>query len=728
MIEKAKRLAAIGFHVFPLIPGSKKPLIKDFPTKATRDVATIEKWWKNNPQANIGISTSKFLEAEALVAIDLDDKGDSHGSEEALRLELEGKDFPKTFTQTTVSGGKHLIYRNPFPVRQGAHVLARGIDVRSSGGYLVGSGSVIEGRIYTDDNSGIHDTPEWIISACGRRDEPKTNEEETLKSSIVSDDRAIARAISYLTKEAPVSVQGVGGDQTSFMVACRIKDIGVSEFTCTELMYSLWNDKCSPPWSYTELAQKVRNAYRYGSEKKGVAAPENQFTKIEDKPKAEENDEALSPIQRINKEYAFIIVGGHSSILHETEDAEGYKNTNFIGVQAFHDKFEPHKLVFDDKTKNISKVWMASKERRSYDGVCFDPSNRAPKRYYNTWRGMSVSPISELEASNEAKESLAAFLNHSLENICCGDKDLNHWLMSYFAHMIQKPWEKPTVALVFKGGKGVGKNALVDRVGKLFGSHYIVTADKRYLVGNFNSHLQQCILIALDEAFWSGDKQAEGALKNLISGNKHVIEQKGREAFQSKNCTRVCIIGNEDWLVPASDDERRYTVFNVGDGRKQDTKFFREMREGMERGGYGLLLDYFQKYNIEDFDISKAYLTKGLMEQKLVSLSPFDQFWYECLSNGRIICSDFDDEWPEKNISKDRFRRAFQRYLKENSMNTFGGGSAESIGRSIRKRAKIKSAQERTDEGKVNVYVIPSLKECREAWELTMNHKIEWDS
>jgi hypothetical protein len=46
-------------------------------------------------------------------------------------------------------------------------------------------------------------------------------------------------------------------------------------------------------------------------------------------------------------------------------------------------------------------------------------------------------------------------------------------------------------------------------------------------------------MFALDEAFWSGDKQAEGTLKDLITGRDHVIEHKGKEPYTVANKTRV---------------------------------------------------------------------------------------------------------------------------------------------------------------------------------------------
>src|ERR1700722_6906156 len=73
LIDFALQYAARGWHVFPLRPRSKLPLIskKDGGNgfhDATTDKAQIEKWWRACPDANIGIATS----ASGLVVLDAD--------------------------------------------------------------------------------------------------------------------------------------------------------------------------------------------------------------------------------------------------------------------------------------------------------------------------------------------------------------------------------------------------------------------------------------------------------------------------------------------------------------------------------------------------------------------------------------------------------------------------------------------------------------------------------
>ena len=53
-LDIALRNAARGFCVFPVHQGNKVPCIRDFPNLATTDRATIERWAKQWPNANVG--------------------------------------------------------------------------------------------------------------------------------------------------------------------------------------------------------------------------------------------------------------------------------------------------------------------------------------------------------------------------------------------------------------------------------------------------------------------------------------------------------------------------------------------------------------------------------------------------------------------------------------------------------------------------------------------------
>ena len=78
----ALELAHAGFHVFPLVPNTKLPAIKDFTKRATDDPDQVAKWWEKNSEYNIGIATSKYANGRALVVVDVDTKNGKDGTAE----------------------------------------------------------------------------------------------------------------------------------------------------------------------------------------------------------------------------------------------------------------------------------------------------------------------------------------------------------------------------------------------------------------------------------------------------------------------------------------------------------------------------------------------------------------------------------------------------------------------------------------------------------------------
>ena len=75
LMKAALKYAEKGLAVFPLIPRSKEPIYKGGFQKATTDPEIIKKWWRKNPDANIGIATGQI--SGGVFAIDLDKDEDN---------------------------------------------------------------------------------------------------------------------------------------------------------------------------------------------------------------------------------------------------------------------------------------------------------------------------------------------------------------------------------------------------------------------------------------------------------------------------------------------------------------------------------------------------------------------------------------------------------------------------------------------------------------------------
>lgn len=712
-LDAALALASRGFHVFPILENGKTPLITDFPTRATTDETMIRKWFSTHDR-NIGISTSRFGEDQALAVVDVDDKDDRHGSETLLSLELGGFDLPVTLEQSTPSGGRHLIYVVPAPLKQGVDVLGSGLDIRSRGGYILGPGSSINGKPYAQINGHGHlaPAPDWLVDRLGVDRRDRAPARDPLPG--IDADRARQRALLWLDC-IPEATAG-SRNQDGFRTAAKLKDLGCDPDATFELMSTDW--RCNPPLDPEELEAVVASAYRYGQEPQGSSAPEAVFPPLPDGDSPDQGGK--HPFHALNDEYAFVKQGAF--VLHETTDAKGNYTTQHLSLAEFHAWHANVPFPVGDKTKPISQVWMGWANRRQYEGVVFMPGKNPDGRFFNLWRGYRFEP-----AEKAGHPALDLFLEHALKNVCGGNRQHFNWLMGYFAHMVQRPWEKPLVALVFRGKKGTGKNALVERVGALLGSHFLVADDDRYLLGNFNSHLEANLFFVLDEAAWAGDKRAEGRLKGLVTGTSHNIERKGREPYAVDNLTRVAIIGNEDWLVPASHDERRFAVFDVGDGRIQDRQFFQDMRVGMEQGGYAHLLRYLMEFDLTSVDVNDAPRTQALLDQKLESLEPFEQWWFDCLTSGRLEGTDFSSAIPDA-IPTNRLRDAYAGWARKRNIRGRLKGEV-SIGKALRKVAPclVRHQSPPKKEGDTySVYKHHGLDQLRQDFERFIGGTIEW--
>lgn len=735
--ETAIRLSVYGFYVFPLQPGGKLPAISDFPNRATRDPKQITQWWVDTVTGfeqpfNIGISTTQFGNG-ALLVVDVDTKKKGF---ETLNDYAPGA-FPETATQRTASGGAHLFYTCPTPVPNGVDTLGPGLDVRSFHGYVVAPGSLINGQPYAwtadPDTRPLAPAPAWLVTKCG---EGKRKREDAPAPGVKLNPEVVeARAIAYLQR-APLAREGEGGDQITFQVAAHLKDIGVEPARAVDLLLEYWNPRCSPPWDSDELERKAANAYTYGRNRLGAEAPENLFTElpVDETPAAPAlpapEPRPPSKIDDLNARFALVVQGGGTHVIWETKNYKGDPVVEHLGLSGFRDFLANETVdVGNGKRAAASDLWLCSTKRRTYHGIVFSPGRDVPKEFFNLWRGFAVQPLAPGEAPTPVmRQALERFLHHAETNVCRGNADEFEWLMSFFAHMVQKPWEKPHCAIVMRGRKGVGKNFIMDSVGRLLGQHYHVVADRRYLTGNFNSHLENLLFFVLDEAFWSGEKSTEGILKDLITNEVRTIERKGLEPYRVDSPLRVGILGNERWIVPASDDERRYSVFTVGDAYKQHPTYFQELREWLQAGGARYLLTYLLQRDISKFNHTQAIQTDSLLEQKEESLSPVYQWLQECLDSGEILgAAGFGSDWPVE-VEKQTLRNSFNSYSESRHIRSWRPTERSFTREFLAAIPGAKNTRVRRGEVSPRVFTLPPLSECRREWERFIGHKVKWST
>jgi hypothetical protein len=197
------------------------------------------------------------------------------------------------------------------------------------------------------------------------------------------------------------------------------------------------------------------------------------------------------------------------------------------------------------------------------------------------------------------------------ENICAGNDANYQYLLYLMADAVQNRGRPRGVATCLRGGKGTGKGFFIRTFGRLFGQHYLQVTNADHLTGKFNQHLETISILFADECFFAGDKKHEQILKVLITEAEIIIEPKGINAYQTPNYLHLSMASNSTWIVPASSDERRYFVLDVGTGSQQNNEYFAAIQKQMDTGGSEALLELLLNMDLKDFDIRKVPQTKG---------------------------------------------------------------------------------------------------------------------
>ncbi len=356
-----------------------------------------------------------------------------------------------------------------------------------------------------------------------------------------------------------------------------------------------------------------------------------------DEPAIYAADPLLTDIDALNKHHAFVMNGGTAKVMNFCHDPSVGEVLTFSCQSDFKACYANRQtLVYggDEQGSRLMPLadqWWCHPKRREYAGLTFMPGRppeiRSPdgsaRLYYNLFRGWPVAPKAG---------DCSLFWEHLQKVICAGNEERYSYVRRWLAHAIQKPEEMPETALVLRGGQGTGKGTLVNIYGKLFGAHYQSISQMDQLLGKFNAHMQEAILVFGDEVTWGGNKQSEGALKSMITEPHMNIERKGMDTIRCANYRRFIFASNEGWPVALGVGDRRFIVLDVDDSYQADTRYFSALRTQMDSGGLQALMHDLLTEDLSNFDV-RTKPESGAAEAELFSrtLRGIVRFWYEFL-------------------------------------------------------------------------------------------------
>ncbi len=193
-LDMIRRRVGAGFPVFPVKEGGKEPAIANGFKAASADERTVDAWFRGHPNLNFGIPTGA---TSAFFVLDVD------GAEGRVNLDALTKmhgSLPITWTVKTPHG-EHRYFKMPnYPVPNSTGRVAKGIDVRGDGGYVVGPGSEAPDGHYRfvpgqgPDDVEIAAAPGWLLGLIGTK--PSAVANSSIPARKLSEHER-ARAVRY---------------------------------------------------------------------------------------------------------------------------------------------------------------------------------------------------------------------------------------------------------------------------------------------------------------------------------------------------------------------------------------------------------------------------------------------------------------------------------------------------------------------------------------------------
>lgn len=599
LVHAALGYAAEGWRVFPIhtptVNGGcscgkcnckrgKHPRIEGGFKNASSDPEQIREWWRKWPNANIGgvPGTAGF------VVLDVDPDGE----ELAARLHL-----PPT-REARTGRGRHLYYHHPGGTI-GNKGPGPGIDVRADHGYVLLPPSLHpNGRRYA-----------WTDPAAPVAPYPSVHREAA------EVDPSGTRTAAPGSRAGERFANDLGGEEGAeegarnnklFSHLCKLRNQGANHDQLLQAAHK-WNDACSKPLEEDEVRETVKSAAKYPS-----------------------------VVDQLNQRYAYALVGNKECVLEEGTTADGMPTLEVMSLEAFrgwHREFTVEGPT-NPRTGKPSRLplanfWLNSPYKRKYRTIEFAPPPlRTPSETYNLFLGWSVEP--------DPSGDCSLFLDHLRLNVCQNDDTAYSWVLGWFAQMFQQPAHKLGTSLALRGKQGVGKSKVGEVIRRLLGPYHFTASSPHQVTGHFNAHLRSILLLQAEEAFWAGDKAAEGVLKDMITSDTLRIEFKGKDILPVRNCIRLLVTSNADWVVPADFNDRRFTTLDVGEGRIRDFAFFKAMDEQLANGGYAALMHVLLEHEYDEKMLRTNLDTKAAREQKLHSLSDFESWIVDVATEGRL--------------------------------------------------------------------------------------------
>ena len=275
------------------------------------------------------------------------------------------------------------------------------------------------------------------------------------------------------------------------------------------------------------------------------------------------------------------------------------------------------------------ELWLCWSGRSSYNSEVFQSLDiTCQKNMYNTFHGFNIT---KKLAHEKGTKDVSHFFDFIKTCWCDGNEDVYNWVVSWLASVVQNQLTKMLSAVVLRGEEGIGKGMIVQKLAEIMGPHlFIQPASIDDVLGTFNSIVANRAFLFLDEMVWGGDKQKAGVLKKLITESKSSINEKNIPARPTTTLFNLIISSNEDWIVPAGNNARRYLMLDVKNSHSKEEK------DAVRLACPFSVAKFLYNWDLTNFQHSQVIATSALAEQKELSAPDAHKFIIDQVKAGEL--------------------------------------------------------------------------------------------
>tara|TARA_R110000796_G_scaffold32309_1_gene84738 strand:- start:157 stop:2265 length:2109 start_codon:yes stop_codon:yes gene_type:complete len=627
------------FKTISLMHNSKKPAVDRWGATEPQeriDELTLE----TDRTKNYGVLTGS---RSGYIVIDYDEYNVEDVSHRITFEQLKDSLGDDCLIVQTPSGGWH-VYHEYEPDKmdswKGICGIDGHIDIRTTGNYVVGPGSIVNDKEYLIKWQGdtIGPMPEGLFSML--------DEYQSTKSSFESQgDIDFDETNSLLTQHGFTSIRWLGN---GYNFSCD--QMGRAGSVCP-----LCNHNHTSNHFRVAVHKNGDTTVRNHSQKCISRKLKGRILVFQDVPETythpppepeSTNATDYDIMKEKHEKQMFFVEDSICYVIIKPDDTVDVLTLKKLRERFLHLSYEEH-----GKKKSFIETWIRDPEKRTYEKIDFIPE-KCPSTTFNLWRGFNVEKIKP----NKSDVSIAPFL--ALVNQLTDDTP--DYFLKWVAQLFQHPGSKPITSPVFHGKQGCGKNSLTDFIGtRLMGKDlYQESGDcENKIFGRFSTVIEKCKLLMIDEMESSSGFKHASKLKALITNENHMVERKGMDTYSVQNLAGIIFNSNHSVPVKVEDSDRRFFVFKTQS--KLDQDFFDMWRkwvnvEENQRAVYEYLLaiDLTKVNWIKDRPVTDAY--REMKHHGVPSMVK----WLDYL-----VTEDFPAKWSDnQNIKAAELYRNYQAF------------------------------------------------------------------